>query len=148
MVRNTFSRRSQNVLAQQRHSSAFRGARPSRPPEPTICGAAQESGRQIVRMIVKGITARRIINQESIENTIRLHAAVGGSTNAILMEKTKTLPIAVYNVVSDVEVDWGSVIAAAVAIMTPTSILTMNFPKYVIKGLRRDSEMTYNRRSA
>ena len=46
--------------------------------------AAQESGRQIVRMIMEGVTARRIINQKSIENTIRLNAAVGGSTNAIL----------------------------------------------------------------
>ena len=46
--------------------------------------AAQESGRQIVRMIMEGITARRIINQKSIENTIRLNAAVGGSTNAVL----------------------------------------------------------------
>jgi len=46
--------------------------------------AAQESGRQIVRMIMDGITARRIINRKSIENTIRLNAAVGGSTNAIL----------------------------------------------------------------
>jgi len=46
--------------------------------------AAQESGRQIVRLVKEGITARKIINRESIENTIRLNAAVGGSTNAIL----------------------------------------------------------------
>ena len=46
--------------------------------------AAQESGRQIVRMIREGMTARRIINKKSIENAIRLNAAVGGSTNAIL----------------------------------------------------------------
>jgi len=46
--------------------------------------AAQESGRQIVRMIMEGVTARKIINGKSIENTIRLNAAVGGSTNAIL----------------------------------------------------------------
>ncbi len=46
--------------------------------------AAQESGRQIVRMIMDGVTARKIINRKSIENTIRLNAAVGGSTNAIL----------------------------------------------------------------
>jgi dihydroxy-acid dehydratase len=46
--------------------------------------AAQESGRQIVRMIMEGVTARKIINRKSIENTIRLNAAVGGSTNAIL----------------------------------------------------------------
>jgi dihydroxy-acid dehydratase len=46
--------------------------------------AAQESGRQVVRMIMEGVTARKIINGKSIENTIRLNAAVGGSTNAIL----------------------------------------------------------------
>ncbi len=46
--------------------------------------AAQDSGRQIVRMIMEGVTARKIINRKSIENTIRLNAAVGGSTNAIL----------------------------------------------------------------
>lgn len=46
--------------------------------------AAQESGRQLMRMVQEGITARRIINKKSIENTIRLNAAIGGSTNAIL----------------------------------------------------------------
>lgn len=46
--------------------------------------AAQESGRQIMRMVQEGVTARRIINRKSIENAIRLNAAVGGSTNAIL----------------------------------------------------------------
>jgi dihydroxy-acid dehydratase len=46
--------------------------------------AAQESGRQIMRLIQDDITARRIIRKESIENAIRLNAAVGGSTNAIL----------------------------------------------------------------
>lgn len=46
--------------------------------------AAQESGRQIVQMIQKGITARQIINQKGIENAIRVNAAIGGSTNAIL----------------------------------------------------------------
>lgn len=46
--------------------------------------AAQESGRQIVRMIQQGTTARRIINRQGIENAIRVNAAIGGSTNAIL----------------------------------------------------------------
>ena len=46
--------------------------------------AAQESGRQIVQMIQKGITARQIINLKGIENAIRVNAAIGGSTNAIL----------------------------------------------------------------
>ena len=46
--------------------------------------AAQESGRQIVQLIQHGITARRIINRKGIENAIRLNAAIGGSTNAVL----------------------------------------------------------------
>jgi multiple sugar transport system permease protein len=51
------------------------------------------------------------------------------------MEKTKTLPIAIYNFVSYAEVDWGAVMAAAVAIITPAIILTMIFQKYVVRGL-------------
>lgn len=46
--------------------------------------AAQESGRQIMQLIQRGITARQIINQKGIENAIRVNAAIGGSTNAIL----------------------------------------------------------------
>jgi multiple sugar transport system permease protein len=56
-------------------------------------------------------------------------------SQVLSMEKTKTLPIAVYNFVSYAEVDWGGVMAAAVAIMTPAIILTMIFQKYVVKGL-------------
>jgi len=46
--------------------------------------AAQESGRQIVQLVQQGIRSRQIINQKGIENAIRLNAAIGGSTNAIL----------------------------------------------------------------
>ena len=46
--------------------------------------AAQESGRQIVSLVKQGITARRILNQEGIENGIRLSTAIGGSTNVAL----------------------------------------------------------------
>lgn len=56
-------------------------------------------------------------------------------SQVLSMEKTKTLPIAVYNFVSYAEVDWGAVMAAAVAIMAPAMILTMIFQKYVVKGL-------------
>jgi multiple sugar transport system permease protein len=56
-------------------------------------------------------------------------------SQVLSMEKTKTLPIAVYNFVSYAEVDWGAVMAAAVAIITPAIVLTMVFQKYVIKGL-------------
>lgn len=56
-------------------------------------------------------------------------------SQVLSMEKTRTLPIAVYNFLSYAEVDWGGVMAAAVAIMTPAIILTMIFQKYVVKGL-------------
>lgn len=45
---------------------------------------AQESGRQIVELVHKGITARAIINRAGIENAIRLGTAIGGSTNLAL----------------------------------------------------------------
>jgi multiple sugar transport system permease protein len=56
-------------------------------------------------------------------------------SQVLSMERTKTLPIAVYNFVSYAEVDWGAVMAVAVAIMAPAIILTMVFQKYVVKGL-------------
>ncbi len=56
-------------------------------------------------------------------------------SQVLSMEKTKTLPLAVYNFVSYAEVDWGGVMAAAVAIMAPAIVLTMAFQKYVVKGL-------------
>jgi multiple sugar transport system permease protein len=56
-------------------------------------------------------------------------------SQVLSMEKTRTLPIAVYNFVSYAEVDWGGVMAAAVAIMAPAIVLTMIFQKYVVKGL-------------
>jgi len=46
--------------------------------------AAQESGRQIMQLTQQGITARQIVNRKGIENAIRLNAAIGGSTNAVL----------------------------------------------------------------
>jgi dihydroxy-acid dehydratase len=46
--------------------------------------AAQASGRQIVELFNRGITARQILNQKGIENGIRISTAIGGSTNAAL----------------------------------------------------------------
>ena len=46
--------------------------------------AAQESGRQILELVRQDISARRIITQGSIENAIRVGAAIGGSTNLAL----------------------------------------------------------------
>jgi multiple sugar transport system permease protein len=56
-------------------------------------------------------------------------------SQVLSMEKTKTLPIAIYNFVSYAEVDWGAVMAAAVAIIAPAIVLTMILQNYVVKGL-------------
>jgi dihydroxy-acid dehydratase len=45
---------------------------------------AQASGRQIVELLKRGITARAIINGKGLENAIRVSTAIGGSTNAAL----------------------------------------------------------------
>lgn len=46
--------------------------------------AAQESGRRIVEMVYENLTARKIINQQGLENSIKLGMAIGGSTNLAL----------------------------------------------------------------
>jgi multiple sugar transport system permease protein len=56
-------------------------------------------------------------------------------SQVLSMEKTRTLPLAVYNFMSYAEVNWGGVMAAAISIVTPAIILTMIFQKYVVKGL-------------
>jgi len=45
---------------------------------------AQESGHAIVKLVEDGVTARRIITRQSLENGVRLTSAIGGSTNAAL----------------------------------------------------------------
>jgi len=56
-------------------------------------------------------------------------------SQVLSQQRTRTLPIAVYNFLSYVEVDWGAVMAAAVAIIFPAIVLTMIFQKYVVQGL-------------
>ena len=56
-------------------------------------------------------------------------------SQVLSMEKTRTLPMAAYNFLSYAEVDWGGVMAAAVAIVVPAIVLAMLFQKYLIKGL-------------
>jgi dihydroxy-acid dehydratase len=45
---------------------------------------ARATGKQILRLIEEEITPRRILTREAFENAITLHAAIGGSTNALL----------------------------------------------------------------
>ena len=45
---------------------------------------ARAAGKQILRLIADDITPERILTREAFENALILHAATGGSTNALL----------------------------------------------------------------
>jgi multiple sugar transport system permease protein len=49
--------------------------------------------------------------------------------------KTKTLPVAVYNFISYAQIDWGGLMAAAVVITLPVLILALLTQRYIVKGL-------------
>jgi dihydroxy-acid dehydratase len=45
---------------------------------------AKHSGMKILELVEKGITARKIVTQESLDNAIRIDMAIGGSSNTAL----------------------------------------------------------------
>lgn len=45
---------------------------------------AQMAGERVVQLVREGITSRKIVTKESLENAIRLDMALGGSTNTTL----------------------------------------------------------------
>jgi dihydroxy-acid dehydratase len=45
---------------------------------------ARAAGKQVLRLIAEDLTPRRILTREAFENAIVVHAAIGGSTNALL----------------------------------------------------------------
>ena len=47
-------------------------------------GSAQLSGRRIVEMVREDLTFSKIVDRNALENAIRVNAALGGSTNAII----------------------------------------------------------------
>ncbi|MFF7062659.1 dihydroxy-acid dehydratase [Pseudomonas sp. NPDC008258] len=47
-------------------------------------GDAQLSGRRIVEMVREDLTFKKVVDKRSFENAIRINAALGGSTNAII----------------------------------------------------------------
>lgn len=49
-----------------------------------LAAAAREAGRQAVRLARLGLTPRQIVTKESFENAVLVHAALSGSTNALL----------------------------------------------------------------
>jgi dihydroxy-acid dehydratase len=61
---------------------------------------ARAAGKQAVRLIEANLTARRILTRDAFENAIILHAATGGSTNALLH-----LPVAAREAGVDITID-------------------------------------------
>jgi dihydroxy-acid dehydratase len=53
-------------------------------PDPRRDEFARRSGAAVVALLEQGISARRIITREALENAIAVVMAVGGSTNAVL----------------------------------------------------------------
>ncbi len=49
--------------------------------------------------------------------------------------RTKTLPVAVYNFISYAQIDWGGLMAAAVVITLPVLVLAIITQRYVVRGL-------------
>ncbi|MFP4641822.1 MAG: dihydroxy-acid dehydratase [Chloroflexota bacterium] len=45
---------------------------------------AEQSGEEICNLVRQGITARDIINKDSLENAVKVCLTIGGSTNAVL----------------------------------------------------------------
>lgn len=61
---------------------------------------ARAAGKQVVRLVAEDLTPRRILTREAFENAIVIHAAIGGSTNALLH-----LPVIAQEAGVDVTID-------------------------------------------
>jgi dihydroxy-acid dehydratase len=55
-------------------------------PEPLtkLLRYARAAGKQVLQLLAEDLTPRRILTREAFENAIVVHAAIGGSTNALL----------------------------------------------------------------
>lgn len=51
---------------------------------PWLQTAAQEAGKAVMALVERGLTARDIVTMHSFENAMLVHAAIAGSTNAML----------------------------------------------------------------
>jgi dihydroxy-acid dehydratase len=63
---------------------ALPGSSAAPAPDPRRDDFARRSGEAVVHLLEEGITARRIVTREALENAIAVVMAVGGSTNAVL----------------------------------------------------------------
>lgn len=51
---------------------------------PRRLAAAEATGRQIVSLVLNNLRPRQIMTMPAMENALRVHAAIGGSTNAVI----------------------------------------------------------------
>ena len=51
---------------------------------PELRQAAYDAGKQLLQLVRQGITAADIVTMKSFENAIMVHAAISGSTNAVM----------------------------------------------------------------
>lgn len=51
---------------------------------PRRVAAAEATGRQIVELVRRDLRPRQIMTRAAFENALRVHAAIGGSTNAVI----------------------------------------------------------------
>jgi multiple sugar transport system permease protein len=49
--------------------------------------------------------------------------------------RTKTLPVAIYNFISYAQIDWGGLMAAAVVITVPVLVLALVTQRFIVRGL-------------
>jgi dihydroxy-acid dehydratase len=63
---------------------ALPGSSAAPAPDPRRDDFARRSGEAVVHLLEQGITARRIVTRDALENAIAVVMAVGGSTNAVL----------------------------------------------------------------
>jgi dihydroxy-acid dehydratase len=63
---------------------ALPGSSAAPAPDPRRDEFARRSGAAVVHLLDEGISARRIVTREALENAISVVMAVGGSTNAVL----------------------------------------------------------------
>ncbi|WP_069814246.1 dihydroxy-acid dehydratase [Streptomyces sp. TP-A0874] len=59
------------------------GSAPTRADSEPMRARAAEAGSRIVEMVAEGLTARRVLTQEAIENAIEVALALGGSVNCV-----------------------------------------------------------------
>ncbi|HEX8035084.1 MAG TPA: carbohydrate ABC transporter permease [Ktedonobacterales bacterium] len=50
-------------------------------------------------------------------------------------ERTKTLPVAIFNFISYAQIDWGGLMAAAVVITVPVLIIALLTQRWIVRGL-------------